>query len=164
MIRMFKPVRSSLVALALGTLAVIASPLAAHASDTSSTSRPAAVSPSTASADGYLYAYLDAYGVDKYCRFSGSDGDWSTCSPYGNMRNRASDLWNNGYAGSYGAVRVYWGLGQSGAYACIDNGWEYYDLSQWRFPNNGSGGGQIMNDNTSSNYWVGSCSSSDRPV
>ena len=111
-----------------------------------------------APADGYFYAYADSNYGGKYCRWVGNDTDWSSCSPGGNLRNQASSLWNNGYAGSFDDVYVYWGLSYGGAYACIGNGLAYSNLSNYVFPVGGSGVGENMNDNISSHKWVtGGC-------
>ena len=72
-------------------------------------------------------------------------------------RNQASVLWDNGYAGSYEDVNLYWGLGYTGSRACIANGCAYSYLAGWYVPNNGSGGRETLNDNISSHVWSNSC-------
>ncbi|MGH1553021.1 peptidase inhibitor family I36 protein [Streptomyces sp. L7] len=149
---------TAFAALGLTALALTALPSAAQASE-SAPSSPSAIAagPAGATADGYFYAYENANFGGKYCRWAGSDNDWSTCSPGGNLRNQASSLWNNGYAGAYEDVIVYWDLNKTGAGACIANGYAYADLAGWQFPNNGPGGGETLNDNISSHTWANAC-------
>ncbi|MEV0909026.1 peptidase inhibitor family I36 protein [Streptomyces hokutonensis] len=149
---------TAFTAVGLTALALTAIPGVAQASESAPSSPTAiAAGPAGATADGYFYAYENANYGGKYCRWVGNDSDWSSCSPGGNIRNQASALWNNGYAGSYEDVNVYWGLGYTGAWACIANGYAYSNLAGWNFPNNGSGGGETLNDNISSHVWSNSC-------
>jgi hypothetical protein len=149
---------TALATVGLAALALSALPGVAQASEPGPSSRDTvATGPAGATADGYFYAYEHAYQGGKYCRWVGNDGDWSSCSPGGNLRNQASSLWNNGYAGVSEDVNVYWGLNYTGAWACIANGYYYANLADWYFPTNGSGGGENMNDNISSHKWSDSC-------
>jgi len=59
--------------------------------------------------DGNVYAYEHANFQGAVCHWTGNDPDWSTCSPGGNMLNRASSLWNNGFPGRLDDVNFYWG-------------------------------------------------------
>ncbi|MFC9424823.1 hypothetical protein [Streptomyces sp. NPDC056987] len=144
---------SVLSVMALGTVTALAVPATAQAAETP-VGPAAGASASVIAADGNFYAWRDINGGGGNCAWSGNDSDWSTCSPGGNMRNQASDIWNNGYAGSYDDVLVYWGLNYTGAYACIPNGRSYNPLTSYYFPNTGTGGGQNMNDNISSHKWA----------
>jgi hypothetical protein len=74
-----------------------------------------------------------------------------------NMRNQASSVHNNGFAGAYDDVLLYWDAGHGGAAYCLRNGNYLMDMRYDRFPYNGTGGGQAMNDNISSHRWVDYC-------
>lgn len=83
--------------------------------------------------DGYLYAWQDPHAGGFMCNWSGSDGDWSTCSDSHNvdhnMQNQASDLFNNGFSSSaYKNVYFYYDKNQEGAYACLSVGDSWPDL------------------------------------
>ncbi|MFD8590499.1 peptidase inhibitor family I36 protein [Streptomyces sp. NPDC059637] len=156
--------KTALAALVLGGTAVLAAPAAAGATGTgapaaaSTSASPAESGTVGALADGYLYAYEHIDRGGAYCRWYGDDADWSTCSPGGNMRNKASSLWNNGYPGSYDDVALYWGTNYTGAPACLRNGVYWNNLTGLHFNRPGSSGhGETINDNISSHRWVNSC-------
>ena len=129
------------VAVAAIAAAAVAVPTAAHA------------------ADGYVYAYKDAYFVGPYCKWVGNDADWGTCSPAGSMLNTASSLWNNGYAGGYDDVNFYWGKSYTGAWDCLGVGTSWSNLQNQRFVYGAgkAGYGQSTNDNIASHKWVPYC-------
>ncbi|GAA2478541.1 hypothetical protein GCM10010406_13380 [Streptomyces thermolineatus] len=152
--------KTALAALVLGGTAVLAAPATAGATGKEvSAPAPAAESGTVgALADGYLYAYEHINWGGAYCRWYGDDADWSTCSPGGNMRNKASSLWNNGHPGSYDDVLLYWDVNYGRARACIPNGVYWNNLTGLYFNDSGYGGhGQTLNDNISSHKWVDSC-------
>ncbi|MFJ4878452.1 hypothetical protein ACIP93_25050 [Streptomyces sp. NPDC088745] len=111
---------------------------------------------STAAADGLLHAWTDPYGGGTPCFWGGNADTWGPC------RNKASDIWNNGYATTLDAVDLYYGLKATGAHACISRGdsWNNLPSGKWRFTYGaGQGGfGQSVNDNISSHRWVDYCS------
>lgn len=152
---------TALAVMGLAALALSALPGTAQAA--TPTPAPAAVvSPAAAAADGYFYAYDGANKTGKYCKWEGDDSNWSSCSPGGGIRNQAGSIWNNGYAGAYEDVKVYWDNGDDGAWdgawACIQNGYYYADLANWNFPNNATGGGgEVMNNNISAHMWANAC-------
>ena len=78
-----------------------------------------------------------------------------------NMRNRASSLRNNGYAGGYDKVNFYWGVGYYGAWACLGVGDYWADLPLGReYFSWGSGlpgYRQSLNNNIASHKWVPQC-------
>lgn len=119
-------------------------------------------------ADGYVYAYDQPYGWSRggdACRWIGSDSNWYDCTWYGvrkNMLNRASSLWNNGWAGGYDKVNFYWGSNWSGAWACLGVGDYWADLPLGRekfswYTNDKRGLGESLNNNVASHKWVTRC-------
>ncbi|GAA4557107.1 peptidase inhibitor family I36 protein [Streptomyces collinus] len=111
--------------------------------------------------DGSFHAWDGENSDGAHCAWYGDDTDWSSCAPAGNLRNRATSVENSGYTGAYEDVLVYWDTGYRGARACINNG-SWYNLQYFRFPSNGAGGGEVMNNNISSHHWTNSCS--ENPV
>jgi hypothetical protein len=101
-----------------------------------------------AAADGYFYVWNDINAGGQQCRWFGDSSNWGGC------RNKASSMENNGYAGSYEDVRFYWDAGYGGANDCLWNGYYVPNLAAFAFPNNGSGGGENLNDNISSHKWA----------
>jgi hypothetical protein len=140
---------------------IIAAMLAAIAAGTLATATAAMA------ADGYVYAYDQPYGWSRggdACRWYGNDTDWGNCSWYGrtlSMKNRASALWNNGYAGGYDKVNFYWGTGYYGAWACLGVGDYWADLPLGRehftWGAGKPGYGQVVNNNVASHKWVTQC-------
>ncbi|MCS0603577.1 hypothetical protein NX794_20510 [Streptomyces sp. LP11] len=140
-------------------LALALFPTTASAAATPSATGSAAhdsASRGAAAADGLLHAWTDPYGGGTPCFWGGNADTWGPC------RNKASDIWNNGYAVTLDAVDLYWGLNATGAHACIGRGdsWNNLPSGQWRFTyGSGLGGfGQSVNDNISSHRWVDYCS------
>lgn len=121
------------------------------------------VAPAAAqAADGYVYAWQHVSRGGDMCRWSGNDDDWSSCRGRifaGNMRNRASSLWNNGYPGAYDDVNFYYGRWYSGAWDCLGVGDAWGNLTRQRFVygRGKPGYGQSTNDNIASHKWVNYC-------
>jgi len=118
-----------------------------------------AVPTAAQAADGKVYAYQHWNFTTPYCAWVGNDTDWGSCSPAGSMRNKASSLWNNGYAGGYDDVNFYWGTSYTGAWDCLGNGTSWSNLQNQRFVYGASrpGYNQSTNDNISSHKWVSYC-------
>ncbi|URN17510.1 peptidase inhibitor family I36 protein [Streptomyces sudanensis] len=130
--------------------AALLTPTTAFAANTEAS---APMSEQAAAADGNLYAWEHAWKGGRMAAWSGNSSNWSDR----NMRNQASSVLNNGYAGAFGHVRLYWDAGYGGASYCLRNGEDLMDMRYDYFEHNGAGGGQSMNDNVSSHRWVGSC-------
>ncbi|MCC0094171.1 peptidase inhibitor family I36 protein [Streptomyces flavotricini] len=136
-------------ALAVPLLAVPATVTAAGAA-TAGTSTAADASTgadaSGAAADGNYWVWEDTSRGGHSCGWSGNDSDWRTCGAGGNfnMNDRASSWWNNGYAGSFGDVRVYENINYGGASTCAPNGGAGNVPWEW-------------NDRISSHKWVNNC-------
>ncbi|MFF2521452.1 peptidase inhibitor family I36 protein [Streptomyces liangshanensis] len=149
-------IRSVLAGMALVAVTTLA-PTAASAQATLSaaSASPAATGAAVrlAAPDGHLYAWEHAHAGGAHCRWSGHNGNWAGC------RNKISDVWNNGYPGSAGDVRLFYGVGMTGSWFCLKNGHSIPDLraAGWRFTAPGPGQGQFVNDNVSSHDWVRSC-------
>lgn len=122
----------------------------------SGTHRSGSAPGGAAAADGLLHAWTDAYGGGTPCFWGGNSDNWGPC------RNKASDIWNNGYAVTLDSVDLYWGVSATGAHACISRGdsWNNLPSGQWKFTYGaGLGGfGKSVNDNISSHRWVDYCS------
>ena len=119
-----------------------------------------AIAPAAAhAADGNVYAYEHSNFAGARCNWVGNDGDWGSCSPAGTMLNRASSLWNNGYAGGNDDVNFYWGKWYTGAWDCLGVGDRWSNLAnQWFAYGPGLPGyGQSTNDNIASHKWVSYC-------
>jgi len=118
-----------------------------------------AIAASAQAADGRVYAWEHAYTQGRVCSWVGNDTNWTTCSPGGNLRNQASTLWNNGYAGGNDDVNFYWGLSYTGAWDCLRVGTWWSNLQYQRFIYGAgrSGYNQVTNDNISSHKWVSYC-------
>lgn len=112
-----------------------------------------AAAPAAVAADGTFYAWEHAGYTGVRVGWVGDSSDWNDRG----MRNRASSVHNNGYAGAYDDVRMYWGTGYSGASYCLANGGYLANMTLDHFPYNGTGGGEAMNDNVASHRWVNSC-------
>lgn len=110
-------------------------------------------------ADGKVYAYQNWNFGGTYCGWVGNDTDWGSCSPAGSMLNRASSLWNNGYAGGYDDVNFYWGKSYTGAWDCLSNGTYWTNLQNQYFAYGAGLAGyhQSTNDNIASHKWVSYC-------
>ncbi|MEU3827066.1 hypothetical protein GT045_27355 [Streptomyces sp. SID486] len=111
---------------------------------------------SAAAADGLLHAWTDPFGGGTPCFWEYNSDNWGPC------RNKASDIWNNGYATTLDAVDLYSGVAGTEAHACISRGdsWNNLPSGQWRFTY-GAGlpqFGKSVNDNISSHRWVDYCS------
>ncbi|MET9508989.1 hypothetical protein ABZX62_11015 [Streptomyces flavidovirens] len=104
-------------------------------------------------ADGQLYAWEHSWKGGRQATWVNSSSDWADR----NMRNQASSVHNNGYAGAYEDVRLYWGVGHTGASYCLGNGNYLMDMRYDRFPYNGTEGGEVMNDNVASHRWGNYC-------
>jgi hypothetical protein len=113
-------------------------------------------------ADGNVYAYEHINFGGAVCAWSGNDTDWGSCSPGGTMLNRASSLWNNGYAGGNDEVNFYWGQSYTGAWDCLGVGDAWSNLTNQRFiyGSGRPGHGQSTNDNIASHKWVSFCGQS----
>ncbi|MFK0233954.1 peptidase inhibitor family I36 protein [Streptomyces vinaceus] len=136
-------------ALAVPLLAVPAtmtSAGAAPAGASTTAGASGAAEPSGAAADGTYWVWEDTNRGGHSCGWSGDDSDWRTCGAGGNfnMNDRASSWWNNGYAGSFGDVRVYENIGYGGASTCAPNGGSGNIPWEW-------------NDRISSHKWVTNC-------
>ncbi|MGW7056300.1 hypothetical protein [Streptomyces sp. NPDC054887] len=114
---------------------------------------PAPAGTAAAAADGLLYAWEHSWKGGRQATWSNSSSDWADR----NMRNQASSVHNNGYAGAYEDVRLYWDTGNVGAAYCLGNGNYLMDMRYDYFPHNGNGGGQAMNDNVASHRWGAYC-------
>ncbi|MFB8247154.1 hypothetical protein ACFC5X_19200 [Streptomyces sp. NPDC055952] len=130
--------------------AALVAPTTAYAAGTAET---APASERAVAADGNLYAWEHSWKGGRQAAWFGDSSNWSDR----NMRNQASSVDNQGYAGAYDDVRLYWDAGYGGASYCLANGHYLMDMRYDYFPNNGAGGGQAMNDNISSHRWVNSC-------
>lgn len=156
-------ITTALAAVGLTALTLSALPATAQASDLDrdlSARRVAAEAPVGPLADGNLYAYEHQNRGGSYCKWSGNDGNWSSCSPGGNMRNKASSLQNSGFPSGNDDVIVYYAPGQTGAWYCLGNGRYLENIVHIKFgPNGGSGGGdnQSLNDNIASHKWARAC-------
>ena len=120
--------------------------------------------PMAAADDGNVYAFDGSHFDGAYCSWDGPDADWTTCSGGGvsrNLRNQASSVWNNGFAGAEGVVNFYWDTGYQGAWACLDHGdsWENLPSGDRVFSWGSDRGGywENINDNISSHKWVDFC-------
>lgn len=122
---------------------------------------------STAAADGYFYAYEDRFFEGEYCRWDGDHSnyvyaDWlmpsdGQCWDYfidPEMNDAVSSVWNNGYGGSYDAVRMYKHANYGSPWMCLSQGdyWADLDLGYERFSD-----GTFANDQISSHRWVDGC-------
>ncbi len=112
-------------------------------------------------ADGRVHAYSGTYKSGTHCSWVGSDDDWSTCNG-GDMLNRASSLYNTGYAGGNDDVNFYYIRGYRGAWACLGRGdyWAALNLNREHFSWGGSdagGYGRPVNDRVESHKWVSYC-------
>jgi hypothetical protein len=138
--------RAGLAAFSLGALAVVATPATANASPFGAN---AVVTPaSTTPADGYFYGYYDP-------NYSNLCGKFYNSSPtFGSCQNAASSLWNNGYSGSYGDVKAYWGANYTGSWGCVYNGVAVVDLADETFYASGTGQGETANNNIASIKWT----------
>lgn len=116
----------------------------------------APASRSTAAADGLLHAWTDPFGGGTPCFWSKSVDDWGPC------RNKASDIWNNGYATTFDAVDLYYGRAGTEAHACISRGdsWNNLPSGKWKFTYGAGkkGFGKSVNDDIASHRWVDYCS------
>ncbi|WP_267243602.1 hypothetical protein [Streptomyces sp. PR69] len=132
---------------ALTALTAVPSANAAPAGE--SAPRPTAAPVSAAAPDGHLHAYFDI-NFRNYCGgWVGNAGNWGQC------RNKASSLWNNGYPGNLDDVWVHWDTGCRGARRGVHNGVALADLRRWTFDRNtGPGSGEALNDNISSHCWT----------
>ncbi|MEU3823567.1 hypothetical protein AB0E74_28730 [Streptomyces sp. NPDC030392] len=144
--------RGTLVFAAALAVAALGLAPTAHAQDKA----PAVAAPAVAdaaAADGYLYAWEHAWKGGRQATWYDDSSNWVDR----NMRNQASSVHNNGFAGAYDDVLLYWDAGHGGAAYCLRNGNYLMDMRYDRFPYNGTGGGQAMNDNISSHRWVDYC-------
>ncbi|OEJ93281.1 peptidase inhibitor family I36 protein [Streptomyces thermolilacinus] len=144
-----------LFASALAVAALGLAPTAAQAQD-KAPSAPAVAVPAgadAAAADGNLYAWEHSWKGGRQATWVGNSSNWTDR----NMRNQASSVHNNGYAGAYDDVLLYWDANYGGAAYCLRNGNYLMDMRYDHFPYNGAGGGQAMNDNISSHRWVDYC-------
>ena len=110
-------------------------------------------------ADGRVNAWEHAHAGGIHCWWTGNDTSWVDCNG-GNMLNRASDLFNNGFAGGRDEVNFYWGQGYTGAWACLGVGDSWPDLSDGQIFSWGSGKSGYrdeINDNIASHKWVVNC-------
>ncbi|MFC5144819.1 peptidase inhibitor family I36 protein [Streptomyces aureoversilis] len=140
--------RTILTGAALAALTVTAMPLAAHAAGTA----PAPVGTGTSAAppaDGKLYAY-EGYNYTGFsCSWTGNSNNWGQC------RNQASSLWNNGFPGNLDDVWVYWAPNRTEARRGVHNGVAISNLATVTFDaGTGKGAGQNLNDNISSHQWT----------
>jgi hypothetical protein len=142
--------RISLILAALATtgVAVVGASSAAQATTAASKPAPQRVA---AAADGYFYAWIDSNFSGGSCRWAGNASNWGSC------RNQASSVQNNGYAGAYDDVNMYWGVDYTGAWYCLPPGHYLRDMQYDYFNRGGSGLGQAMGDNVSSHKWTTSC-------
>ncbi|MEU2390569.1 peptidase inhibitor family I36 protein [Streptomyces sp. NPDC007369] len=130
--------------------ALTASLLAVPAALTTAGAAPAEASgPAAASAlaaDGNYWVWEHTNRGGALCGWAGNDADWRTCGASGtfDMNDKASSWWNNGYAGSYGDVRVYENVNYGGASTCAPNGSAGNIPWEW-------------NDRISSHKWVNNC-------
>lgn len=131
-------------ALAVATVGLV--PAAAHA-------EAASVSSTRAAADGNLYAWEHSWKNGRQAAWYGDSTNWADR----NMRNQASSVDNQGYAGAYDDVRLYWDVSYGGASYCLPNANYLMDMRYDYFPHNGAGGGQALDNNISSHRWVNSC-------
>lgn len=122
--------------------------------------------PAAQAADGYVYAWNNYnYNTNQgWCAWYGNDRDWSWCDERSggttSMRNKASSLWNNGYAGAYPAVNFYYnGPERSSAWACLGQGDSWPDL-RYRYFSWGSGlpgYGRPLENDIAGHKWVQYC-------
>ncbi|MFF3286976.1 hypothetical protein [Streptomyces sp. NPDC003023] len=138
-------------ALAVATLGL--APTAAQAQEATPAPTAPARTAAVAAADGNLYAWEHSWKGGRVATWSGNSTNWADR----NMRNQASSVDNNGYAGAYDDVLLYWDVSYGGASYCLRNANYLMDMPYDHFPNNGAGGGQSLNDNISSHKWVNAC-------
>ncbi|MFB7031329.1 MULTISPECIES: hypothetical protein [unclassified Streptomyces] len=142
-----------LMATALAAATIGLFPAAAHAETAPTAGTAVAAGTTTAAADGYLYAWEHSWKGGRQATWADYSDNWADR----NMRNQASSVHNNGFAGAYEDVRLFWHTDQSGAWYCLGNGSYLMDMRYDRFPYNGNGGGEPLNDNISSHDWVNAC-------
>ncbi|MFJ8645917.1 peptidase inhibitor family I36 protein [Streptomyces sp. NPDC093546] len=106
-----------------------------------------------AAADGNLYAWEHAYEGGRVVSWSGDSSDWADRD----MRNKASSVFNNGYAGAYDDVLLYWDVNHGGASFRLCNGSRLRYMPYDFFNHNGAGGGETLNDNVASHRWTNAC-------
>lgn len=118
------------------------------------------LAPTGTTADGRLHAWEHPRAGGVHCSWPGNDDEWATCDG-GNLANKASDIYNNGYANTYDDVNLYYNPSWGGAYACLGRGDSWNNLPQqdvrftW-WPGM-SGHNKQINDNVRSHRWVQSC-------
>ncbi|AIG76145.1 Putative secreted protein [Amycolatopsis japonica] len=116
-----------------------------------------------AAADGLLHVWEHPFAGGKHCTWVGKSNNWDECG----MRNKGSDIWNNGYAGNNDDVWLHYNTSNTGAYVCIGRGTSWNNLTSINPPppgtqritfwaNTGSGSGQPIADNVASHEW-GNC-------
>ncbi|MCB5163268.1 hypothetical protein LG634_00155 [Streptomyces bambusae] len=151
-------------AVAAGMISV--TPVVAQADTATRPSAVEAPQPFSALADGFLYASAEPYGQGAYCRWLNNSEDWGVCTDAAgnsrNMKNEASQMWNNGVPGPYDDVKVFWDTSHAGAWRCLTNGshWDNLPLGRETFNGGGSsarGYGQSLNNNVASHMWVDNC-------
>ena len=154
-------VRMAFVGAALAGIAVVLTPLAAQAAPTAPVPAPGA-DRSVLAPDGRVYAWEHPHGGGAVCWWTGNDGNWITCDPGGNLKNLASDLWNNGTPQAVDKVLFFWGQQQTGAWACLGRGdswpdlttgWYTFSWGSWGTP----GKGDSIENNIASHRWSSTC-------
>ncbi|RSM54883.1 hypothetical protein DMB66_36615 [Actinoplanes sp. ATCC 53533] len=122
-----------------------------------------------AAADGLLHAWEHQHAGGLHCTWEWLDNNWANCdNTAGSMKNKASDLWNNGYPDpNYDDVWLHWEVNNTEAYVCIGRGTSWPALTRTSPPpagqqritfwaNTGRGAGEPIADNVASHEW-GSC-------
>jgi hypothetical protein len=123
----------------LGSLSLVAAPAPAASSTEGTQAAP----------DGNFYAYI-GYGYVSLCgAWGGNSSDW------GNCKNNAASLFNNGLYGGADDVYVYWGSSQTGSRRGVCRGAAIPDLHQYNFELDGKQGqGQELINNIASHTWA----------
>jgi hypothetical protein len=110
--------------------------------------------PRAKAADGYFYIYNEPDFNGSSCGFTGNWDDYTDAGDCGDVNDRTTSLWNNGYPGGFDDVFVYAGIEYGYPYGCLGNGdsWQNLSLGIERFSD-----GTTMDNRISSHAWAPTC-------
>jgi hypothetical protein len=108
--------------------------------------------------NGYFFVGVDKYFSGFNCKWAGSNTNW-TSTGCGNMNDKASSVWNNGYSSNpnVASVWMFEHTGYAGGWACLSPGDTWMDLGAYIQRWNGPHHTTFVQDSISSHTWGGPC-------